>query len=859
MSIERVTAALADRYAIEGELGAGGMATVYAARDLKHDRKVAVKVLRPELAAVIGAERFLREIRTTATLRHPNILPLYDSGDVNGVLYYVMPLVEGESLRDRLVRERQLPVQLAVQLAREVAEALALAHAHGVVHRDIKPENILLDAGHAVVADFGIALAVSRTDATRLTETGLSIGTPTYMSPEQAGGDPQLDGRSDLYSLGCVLYEMLCGQPPFTGPTVESVVHQHLAVEAPPVTNLRPAVPASLAVVLGRALAKSPADRFYPIAHFAEALEAVGSAAALSGVGTAATMTRAPVRRRTPWMIGVAATIVVVALGYFVLRPTHSPSSGLSARAVAVLPFDNFSPNPDDAYFANGITEEITSQLSRVGALRVVSRTAVTRALESDMSLAEIGSALAVGSILEGSVRKAGDDVRITAQLIDAASGEHLWAQDFDRKLSDVFAIQRDVAVAIVSALQGELTAREHAAIDAAPTANLAAYQLYLRDAQLFGSVPEQNRSGIELLRQAIALDSGFEKAWSRLAWRYQWETWHGNAGAPDSALTLARHALELDPESPDGFYSLAMAYVAREQVAEAKHALDRALELDPHHENALLDGGWFATTVGELADGLRLSSRAIPLSPNVPNTRFHVVWPLLAMGDDERARAWLDLARAEGMEMGRLDIARIWLAVLDGKKQDAVSRARAGLVQWAASAEFELFGSDVLLFYGDLEGVRVPLERAARDAPHALRPTHVSARTASTSLGYLLYELGERERAQALLDASLRASHAAVERGSGWASRKMEIAAIHAFREHTDSAIVWLERGYQAGYRTSRLLAQDPMFASVRTDPRFGALLVRMDEAAARQRARVEREGIAAALDSMIRARPSR
>jgi serine/threonine-protein kinase len=275
----QLSAALEGRYAIERELGRGGMATVYLATDQKHERPVAVKVLHPELAAALGSERFLREIKLTARLNHPHILPLLDSGEAGGFLFYVMPYVEGESLRDRLDREKQLPIEDALQISREVADALSYAHSHDIVHRDIKPENILLSTGHAVVADFGIARAISAAGGEKLTDTGLAIGTPMYMSPEQAAGSKELDGRSDLYSLGGVLHEMLAGQPPFTGPTVESVIHQHLAVEPPAVTNLRPAVPASVVAALARALAKAPADRFNPVALFAEALGRRESAA----------------------------------------------------------------------------------------------------------------------------------------------------------------------------------------------------------------------------------------------------------------------------------------------------------------------------------------------------------------------------------------------------------------------------------------------------------------------------------------------------------------------------------------------------------------------------------------------------
>jgi len=320
---DRLTAALAGRYTIERELGRGGMATVYLAEDVKHRRRVAIKVLHPELAAALGPERFLREIETTAALRHPHILPLYDSGQAGGqavrrsaptagppdrptadFLFYVMPYVEGESLRDRLDREKQLPLDDALQIAREVADALSYAHSRGVIHRDIKPENILLESGHAVVADFGIARAITAAGGDRLTQTGVAVGTPAYMSPEQGAGSGELDGRSDLYALGCVLYEMLAGQPPFTGPTVASVLSQHLTAEPRAITQIRPAVPAEVAGVLQRALAKNPADRFNPVAQFADALQ--------RPVRGAAVVSMAP---RRGWLVAAAVAVVVVVAG----------------------------------------------------------------------------------------------------------------------------------------------------------------------------------------------------------------------------------------------------------------------------------------------------------------------------------------------------------------------------------------------------------------------------------------------------------------------------------------------------------------------------------------------------------------
>ncbi len=273
--IQELNSALDARYEIERELGRGGMATVYLARDVRHDRMVALKVMRPELAAAIGNERFLREIQIAARLHHPHVLALYDSGEAGDFLYYVMPYVEGESLRDRLDRDRQLPIDDALQTAREVADALSYAHSHDVVHRDIKPENILLTSGHALVADFGIARAITAAGGERLTETGLSIGTPSYMSPEQAAGEKTIDGRSDIYSLGCVLYEMLAGEPPHTGPTAQAIIAKRLTEPVPSLRSTRETIPPQTDEALQRALARVPADRFATASEFASALAPV--------------------------------------------------------------------------------------------------------------------------------------------------------------------------------------------------------------------------------------------------------------------------------------------------------------------------------------------------------------------------------------------------------------------------------------------------------------------------------------------------------------------------------------------------------------------------------------------------------
>ncbi len=518
---QRLTAALADRYRIARELGRGGMATVFLAEDLKHHRRVAIKVLDPEVAAAVGPERFLREIETVAQLTHPHILPLHDSGVAAGLLFYVMPYVEGESLRQRLAREKQLPVDDALRIAREVADALSYAHSCGVVHRDVKPENILLESGHAVVADFGIARAVATAGSVKLTATGVAVGTPAYLSPEQAAGSQVLDGRSDLYSLGCVLYEMLAGQPPFVGPTAESLAHQHLSVTPRPVTELRPAVPAGVAAALQRALAKAPADRFNPVALFGEAL------------------------------------------GHRDTAPARAHGRG----DIAVLPFQNVSAGGPHDYFASGLHDELITQLAKVAALKVISRTSVMGYATATKPLGQIAAELGVGSIVEGSVQVAGNRLRVNVQLIDAATDGHLWAERYDRTLDDAFAIQSDVAQQVVAAVGATLGAEERRAIAAAPTSSPEAYRFFLQGEEYRlrpGYLREDFELALKSYEWALALDPDFALAHAGLSQIHGQMYWHRYDPAPARAARQrdeAEKALGLAPESPQVRVAMGLAH----------------------------------------------------------------------------------------------------------------------------------------------------------------------------------------------------------------------------------------------------------------------------------------------------------
>jgi len=613
--LERVRASLAGRYTIERELGRGGMATVYLARDLKHDRLVALKVLRPELAASLGADRFLREIQVTAHLTHPNILPLLDSGRADEFLYYVTPYVEGESLRSRLERERQLPVDEAVRLAAAVAGALDYAHRHQIIHRDIKPENILLEDGQAVVADFGIARALHAAESAKLTETGVAVGTVAYMSPEQATGE-EFDGRSDIYSLGCVLYEMLAGEPPFTGPTAQVVTARRLAGSVPSLHAVRDSVPRQIEQAIGKALAKLPADRFATAAEFADALTPGGPAPR-------------PTAFRLSWRRagGVAAAFLAIFGAVLVSRSKTHGAREPASNGVAVLYFDNLSRDTADAYLADGLTEELISRLGQVARLTVKSRNAVRRfrgRLADDPSA--VGRALGVVHLVSGSVRHAGARLRVTVELVNAATGDRMWGQQYDRAEADLLGIQEDIAVTIATAIGGRLLPAERSSLTQRPTRDPGAYDHFVKGNYFLGqrTAPAVGRA-IDEYRAALQLDPSFTEALARVAYSYalflDWGWRYPNA-SPESLLArgfaAADSALRQDSTSSDAW--MARAYVlamsGTRTTAPAIAAFERAIALDPRNAEAYHQYGWVLMGLERDSASAEANLRALELDP---------------------------------------------------------------------------------------------------------------------------------------------------------------------------------------------------------------------------------------------------
>jgi serine/threonine protein kinase len=731
--LERLQAALAERYHLEREMGAGGMATVYLAHDLKHDRPVALKVLRPELAASLGPERFLAEIRTTARLQHPHLVPLFASGEAGGFLYYVMPLIEGESLRARLDREKRLDVDAMLAIARPVAQALAYAHDRGVVHRDIKPENILLSGGQPFLTDFGIARAVTVAGGERLTATGLAVGTPAYMSPEQALGDEAVDARSDIYSLGCVIYEMLSGVPPFTGATAQALLARRLTGPPPHLTD----VSSALDEVVRRSLATAPQDRFATAVALADAL------------------TEAVRKPATPEL------------------------------SIVVLPFENLSPDPDNAFFADGLTEELIADLSKVRALRVIWRTSAMQFKATTKGIPAIAQELNVRYVLEGSVRRAANSLRVTAQLIDATTDAHLWAEKYTGTLEDVFDILERVSREIVAALKIALAPGERAAMAAPkPIADVRAYDYYLRARHQLWNLNEATlRQAIRDLEAALEIVGESAVLYAGMG-SFYWQLFY--MGFDPTEATLARvrecaaRAMELAPDSPHGHRLLGFLSLHDGDTLGAAKSFERCLEVDPQDTEALQWASYiYAFHLG----------RPIIANP---------LWERLTAIDPLTSEKLGGLPAVEGLA-GR------WERAVEGWGQALMRDSANRMGQWYYAQALAMCG------------------RTAEAKEQFDRLSAGNAHDPFGQMGELFARTLEGRIDEAMSSIPLEAMSFLRDDAQG----ACFVADAFAAAGRTDEALEWLGHAVESGVKNYPMLSErDPFLASLRGEPRFEGLL---------------------------------
>ncbi|HVL16363.1 MAG TPA: protein kinase [Gemmatimonadales bacterium] len=876
---------LSGSYAIERELGHGGMATVFLARDLTHGRLVALKVLHAHLAETLGPERFQREIHTAARLQHPHILTVLDSGNAGGRLWFTMPYIDGESVRNRLTRERQLPVDDALRIAIEAAQALQYAHDQGVVHRDIKPENLLLTRdGNTLVADFGIARGLSTGDEAKLTETGLVVGTPAYMSPEQAGGDAALDARTDIYSLGVVLYEMLAGEAPYTGPTVQALLVKRLTQAPPSARAARPQLPEAADAAIRRALAPVPADRFATMAQFGQALrQATAPPASTSVPSTATPATVAvpksepkPRSRRTPVLASTLVLGILIGLGVlFAWRRSHAGSGNDSAtKIIAVLPFQNLGDS-STAYFADGITDAVRGKLSSVPGLQVIASQSSSEYRGSRKSLTEIARELDADYLLVARVRWAqGADgsrrVEVSPELEQAEPGRPpttKWQQPFEASVTDVFQVQSEIASKVASALDVALGSEQRQAITEKPTANLAAYEAFLRGERIAGSVgssgPPELRSAIAYYEQAVALDSTFAQAWAQLS---RARTYLYYASSPDlalgeagrvaaeranalgthraeaqlalgdyrlnirgdgpGALTAYQAGLQVAPHDADLLTGAALAEQTIGRWDAALEHLRVARELDPRSVATARRYDATLIRLRRLPEARSAAEQSMALAPENLDLLENVIMTYLAAGDLAGARA---AVRDRGSRVQPTDLvaylANYWdlFWVLDDEQQRLVLR----LPPSAFDGERGTWGIVLAQTYwvrGDHARARAYADSSLAAQQELLRQNpedsqrHAFATLALAMLGRKAEALREGERTLALTPVA--------SDGYTGPYNQHVVARSYVLLGESEKALDLLEPLLQMPYfLTPGWLRIDPAWDSLRSNPRFKKL----------------------------------
>ncbi|MFL5490750.1 MAG: protein kinase domain-containing protein [Gemmatimonadales bacterium] len=735
--LELLRTALEERYAVERLIGEGGMATVYLANDIRHDRKVAIKVLRPELAASIGADRFLREIKVAAKLQHPNILPLYDSGEASDFLYYVMPFVEGESLRVLMEREQQLSLPDSIQLTCDIADALHYAHTNKVVHRDIKPENILLRDGRPLVADFGIARAVSAAGE-KLTETGMAVGTPHYMSPEQSLASEHIDGRTDQYSLACMLYEMLVGQPPFHGPNAMAILARHSLEAVPSLQVVRNSIPDEVEDAIMRALEKTPADRFPTIRDFADALAEVdlGSAARRTSSRSMRARSSAPQRvRRTTGSVraepkglpakalafarsrgkgfwSIVAVVILVALGlsawWVWLRngPASRAASGFSPNRIAVMYFGSRGPSDSLGYVADGLTEALIHELSQVKALQVISQNGVLPYKKSAVPPDSVARALKVGTLVQGTLTQAGERLRVSVSLINAASGSEIASKTLERPRSEIFELQDDLAKEVSVFLRERLGQEIKLEQTKVAAANPKAWEMVQQAQQLKNDLATVLEAGdtaaaarqLSLADSILAQASALDPKWITPIVTRGWLAYQRRALARplDKAYLRdwlkrasddAEQALAIRPDDPDAldlrgttrytqwFLNLAPGPAAAAKLlADAEQDLRRSVAANPGQAHSWAVLSHMLMRKSETAEGKLAALRAYEADPyltDAPAILYRLFSSSLDLEDGVEANHWCSEGLSRFSDDPSFSECQILLFALPGQKPD--------------------------------------------------------------------------------------------------------------------------------------------------------------------------------------------
>jgi len=845
-------------YQIVSFLGAGGMGEVYLALDTRLHRKVALKILprNPDFMRE-RLRRFEQEARAASALSHPNVCVIYEISESEaGDPYIAMEHVDGVTLRERMLKGA-LPIVEALEIAVQVASALSAAHKVGVIHRDIKPENVMMRAdGSAKVLDFGIAKLllpqpkqppVTGASEPSLLRTipGMVIGTPRYMAPEQARG-LAVDGRTDLWSLGVVLREMLTGSAPFGGSSQSDVIAAILVAEPPTLSKMLPRTVPRLEMVDRRLLAKDPEARYQSADELIRDLRGVQS----------------ELTALTPWrealnlgslhkLLVLAALLIVLATvgGILYYRGSRSAGNSVSSkrlvedeqrRIVALLPFENISHEAAQEYFSEGMTEEIRGQLSKLASLQLISRAAVARYKDPISNLRQIASELNVGSVVTGSVRRNAGRVRVNVALVDTRNDRTIWSEQYDRDLKDIFAVQSDVAIRIAKTLGAALSQSEQDRIEKTPTANLDAYQLYLQSQDLTLNVSKENLKAIQMLQEAFAMDSRFALALARMSYRQVFQGFLDDPHFIDLGIESAHRALAIDPNLAEAHFSLATAYSMKGQASKARLSFLKSLELQPNFVEAMSNYSLAEIESGRIDEGLYWAARAFRLAPNSGNSYYHLCTALVWLGDDAVTEHWL----AEGEEHHpsdvRVQITSAHFDFLRGKRTEGLQRARTAAEMEVGNEEPQNLLAELTMLEGTADA-EARSQRMNRVAPESIGA--ILAETNRLRYAYLLLRKGDAQTATPMIDQAEKYARKAMEDGDESFPPRLELAAIDSLRGDTQEALHWLDLAYATGARDHRALAMDPLFEKLRADSNFKEIIHRMENDVTRMRQRAKEQ----------------
>jgi serine/threonine protein kinase/tetratricopeptide (TPR) repeat protein len=831
------------------------MGVVYKAHDTRLRRDVAIKFLPTDVAQDADRrDRFYIEARAASALNHPNVATIYEIDEFEGPAsagapvedstrragrqhFIAMEYIKGTTLRDRIAPAK-LMAHEALDLATQIAGGLYAAHQQGVVHRDIKPENIMITASGLVkIMDFGLA---KLTGGTRLTVAGTTMGTVAYMSPEQVRGE-DVDQRSDIWSFGVVLYEMLTRTCPFQGDSVPAMMFEITNKEAQRLTELRTDAPPGLEAIVAKTLAKNPADRYQHLGELISDLELVKR----GGVPTV-TFMRTAVKRsskgvhsdKTRWIIA-AAIVVLAAVGIFLFLPPPQPASA-NTKTIAVLPFNNMSGNPEDEYFSDGMTEDILTQLGKIADLKVISRTTMMQYKGTKKSMRDIAKELNAGMVLEGSVRRAADQLRITAQLIDAGSDEHLWAESYDKEFKQILAIQSDVAQKIAAALHAKLSPAEKERIEKKPTASIEAYNLFLKGREYRSRHKKQdNETAIDLFKKAITLDSTFALAWAALSDAYSARYGFGlEISWLDSAVAVSKKAIGLDGNSAEAYNALAIGYYYNGIFDKALEAYRKAVDLNPNYFAAVANIGNTYTSEGRFDEALPWLKKAVVLAPRNPVLPAQVGYAYGQLGNFVEGERWLMKAieLQPDYTYANIDLANLY--VIQNRDQQANELMKKVVATNPDNPRALDNAAAIAENTGNLSLAREYYERSMKANPSFETDPGT---TSSIGLGHILLKEGKQDEARKLLNQVRTLQQKQIEEGDASFDPRHYLAAICAIEGNRKEANAWLQKAIDAGMRDYYLAQRDPWLENLRDDEQYKQIMAQLKTKLNEMRRKVE------------------